>query len=35
MKFKRIAVPGQAEVDLTAAIDRDADWRAAAGLPHG
>ena len=35
MKFKRISVPGQAEVDLAAAIDRDADWRTAAGLPHG
>ncbi len=33
MKFKRIAVPGQAEVDLAAVIDGDAEWRAAAGLP--
>ena len=35
MKFKRIAVPGQAEVDLAAVIDPGADWRAAAGLTHG
>ena len=34
MKFKRISVPGQAEVDLAAVIDRDGDWRIAAGLRH-
>ncbi|ACL59652.1 UbiD family decarboxylase [Methylobacterium nodulans] len=31
MKFKRIGVPGQAEVDLSAVIVPDADWRAAVG----
>ncbi len=35
MKFKRISVPGQTEVDLAAVIDRDVDWRVAAGLRHG
>jgi 2,5-furandicarboxylate decarboxylase 1 len=32
MKFTRIRVPGEAEVDLAAAIAPGADWRAAAGL---
>ncbi len=31
MKFKRIRVPGEAEVDLDAVLASGADWRAAIG----
>ena len=31
MKFKRIQVPGEAEVDLAAVIAPGADWRTALG----
>ena len=34
MKFMRIRVPGQAEVDLAAVIEPGADWRAAAAVPN-
>jgi 2,5-furandicarboxylate decarboxylase 1 len=32
MKFKRIRVPGQAEIDLASVFTETVDWRAAAGL---
>jgi len=32
MKFKRIHVPGEAEVDLATAIDPSANWRTATGV---
>ena len=35
MKYKRIRVPGQAEVDLDAVIAPGADWRTAAGSVSG